>query len=194
MTSTLCNVPSIVFHLAPFNLPWASQVFAKIVANNIYGSSDQSSPGSGTIIYAVPDVPTTLTDNTAARTSTTLGLTWVDGDDSGGLPVIDYRVYVTLTTGRYRVIVNVTTKGYNATGLSLGVSYNFIVQSRNSYGYSSNSSTLLLLCAILPNVPTNVLTVNSASNVIVSWIAPSSNGSPITAYMILILTGSMTFA
>jgi hypothetical protein len=183
-----------VFHLAPFNLPWASQVFAKIVANNIYGSSDQSSPGSGTIIYAVPDVPTTLTDNTAARTSTTLGLTWVDGDDSGGLPVIDYRVYVTSTTGSYRVIVNVTTKGYNATGLSLGVSYNFIVQSRNSYGYSSNSSTLLLLCAILPNVPTNVLTVNSASNVIVSWIAPSSNGSPITAYMILILTGSMTFA
>lgn len=148
MTSTLWNVPSILFHLAPFNLPWASQIFAKIVANNIYGSSNQSLPGSGTIIYAVPDVPTSLTDNRAARTSTTLGLTWVDGDDSGGLPVIDYRVYVTLTTGRYRVIVNVTTKGYNATGLSLGVSYNFIVQHRNSYGYSSNSSTLFFTTSL----------------------------------------------
>jgi hypothetical protein len=63
MSALSCTIPSISLHEDPFNLPWASSVYAKIVATNIYGSSEYSVAGNGAVIYAVPDVPVTLTEN-----------------------------------------------------------------------------------------------------------------------------------
>jgi hypothetical protein len=45
---------------------------------------------------------------------------------------------------------------------------------------------LSLLSAIKPGIPSDVETSNSGSTVIVSWSAPDSNGSPLTAYTIQI--------
>jgi hypothetical protein len=35
-----CTIPVTVLKAAPFNLPWGSDVYAKVLATNIYGSSD----------------------------------------------------------------------------------------------------------------------------------------------------------
>lgn len=55
MTNTECTIPSIVLHEAPYNLPWASSIYVKVLATNIYGSSEQTEAGNGGIIYALPD-------------------------------------------------------------------------------------------------------------------------------------------
>ena len=55
MVSTLKN--------SPFNLAWGSSVVAKVLAQNIYGSSAFSSPGNGAIIITYPDPHTNLIEN-----------------------------------------------------------------------------------------------------------------------------------
>jgi hypothetical protein len=93
--STTCVVPSIILHEDPFLHPWASHIYAKVVATNIYGDSGESVEGNDAIIYAVPDKPVSLAEDYSQRSASTLGLTWVDGEDPGGLPVLDFRVTIT---------------------------------------------------------------------------------------------------
>jgi hypothetical protein len=40
VAATSCTIPVTVLRAAPFNLPWGSDVYAKVLATNIYGSSD----------------------------------------------------------------------------------------------------------------------------------------------------------
>jgi hypothetical protein len=137
LQATSCTVPALSLHLAPFELPWASSVWAKIVATNAYGSTEQSLAGNNGIIYAVPDAPVNLQENYDDRTGTTLGLTWEDGADPGGKPVVDYKVTVTSSDGLYSVVTEyLTSQNYVAIGLTKGVIYYFSVQSRNGHGYS----------------------------------------------------------
>jgi hypothetical protein len=63
MANTMCTIPSIVFHLSPFSLPWASSIYAQIIATNIYGNSYISEPGNGATIYAIPDRPINLAED-----------------------------------------------------------------------------------------------------------------------------------
>ena len=51
---------------------------------------------------------------------------------------------------------------YEATSLIAGVTYQFKVESRNSYGYSDYSTIITMLCAYIPEPPTSVTTSNSA--------------------------------
>jgi hypothetical protein len=44
ITSTTCTIPSIVLH-ETYLLPWASQIWVKVLATNIYGSSERSEAG-----------------------------------------------------------------------------------------------------------------------------------------------------
>lgn len=77
---------------APFNLPWGSSVYAKIVATNAYGNSLSSDFGNGAIILTNPDAPTTLQNNLSISRATQIGITWVEGAKNGGTPVIDYTI------------------------------------------------------------------------------------------------------
>lgn len=94
---------------------------------------------------------------------------------------------MTDNTDAYNVIAEYLTSSiYTALSLSIGEEYNFSVQARNSHGYSLSSDTLTLLCAVKPSIPQNTITDNSGSDVIITWIAPEANGSPILSYSILI--------
>jgi hypothetical protein len=70
--------------------------------------------------------------------------------------------------------------------LTAGVTYQFKIESRNSYGYSPYSNSITLLCAYVPDPPASVSTQNSADKVIITWSSPVTNGSPITAFKIFI--------
>ena len=70
--------------------------------------------------------------------------------------------------------------------MTAGKTYEFKVEARNSYGYSASSGVLTLLCAFVPNSPTTVTTANVNDKISVTWSEPITNGSPITAYKILI--------
>ena len=51
-----------------------------------------------------------------------------------------------------------TSTNKQITGLTYGKIYDFKIEARNEYGFSSYSETLSLLCATIPAVPTSVIT------------------------------------
>jgi hypothetical protein len=116
-----------------------------------------------------------------------LGLSWTAPVFIGGAAITDYRVNVAEQGQSYSVAATgVTSTSYTVTGLTAGKTYELKVEARNSYGYSASSSVLTLLCAFVPDSPTTITTANVNDKVSVSWNAPVTNGSPITAYKILI--------
>jgi len=78
----------------------------------------------------------------------------------------------------------VLVKNYLVTGLNPGTLYSFTVQALNSEGLSSASLPVSILAAEAPATPAMPVTTIVGSDINVSWIAPNSNGSPITAYII----------
>lgn len=107
MGDTLCTVPKLTLRGSPFNLPWGSSIYVKVIAYNVYGDSAESPVGNGAVILTNPDAPTDLIEVYADRTATALGISWTEGPADGGRPVLDYQVsydqaiddYVVLETG-----------------------------------------------------------------------------------------------
>lgn len=171
----------------PFDLPWASSVYAKVVATNLYGDSQESDQGNNAIIYCIPDEPVNLAEDYSKRSASTLGLTWEDGQDPGGLPVIDYRITITQADLNFeQLVIGVLPKAYTATSLTFGYYYDFIVESRNSYGYSNHSESITMLCAWKPEPPDAPVTYVVGNQVYIEWEEPIRNGVPITGYRIYI--------
>ena len=79
----------------PYNLGLLNSVFAKVIAYNIYGDSEESLSGNGAKVYLVPDPPNNLAKNPDFVSSKDrISIVWVDGDQNGGRAVIDYRVSI----------------------------------------------------------------------------------------------------
>lgn len=148
----------------PFNLVWGSSISAVVIAYNEYGNSLTSLVGNGAVILTNPDAPTSLGEVVSARAATSITISWSAGLNAGGAPVLDYRVSYALETGPFTVLaVGFTGLTYQATGLTAGLKYRFFVQARNVYDFSSQSNTVLILCATIPDVPSAVTTSNLAN-------------------------------
>jgi hypothetical protein len=167
----------------PFSLAWGTDVYAKVVATNAYGDSLSSLEGNGAMITTTPDAPINLLEVYAQRTKSTIGVAWDPATFTGGDIIIDYRINIAEQGGAFSVLASgLTSTDYTAISLTFGTTYEFKVESRNSYGYSGYSSVLTLLCAFIPDPPTTVTSANSNELVTISWNAPIANGSPVTAY------------
>ena len=107
-----------------------------------------------------------MAEDTTQRTKSTLGLTWSQAAFTGGAIIIDYRVSIAQIEGVYSVLAsNVVTPSYFALGLTAGITYQFKIESRNSYGYSAYSASITLLCAFKPDAPASVTTANFGDQV-----------------------------
>jgi len=188
-----CTIPSLHLH-EDYDIPWGTDVQAKVMATNSKGDSPVSEQGGGGVMIYVPEAPINLVEVLSLRTSTTLGFSWEPGLDDGSRPLIDYTVYVTDNASTYDVTApTLETTQYTAFALSLGTIYHFTVTSRNDYGTSAVSDTFSLLAAIKPNTPTDVTSTNVGSDALVCWTEPYDNGSPITAYKIYLKTVTNTY-
>jgi hypothetical protein len=127
-----------------------------------------------------------LVEDTSKRDPTTLGLTWSEGASNNGAAITEYRVSQAVQGGSFSVLASTANTHYDVISLTSGTTYEFKVEARNEYGYSVFSSTLTLLAAYIPEVPTSVTTEIDGSQVKVLWTLPSDNGSPITAYKVYI--------
>lgn len=184
---TSCTIPVATLITSPYSLPWGSSVYAKVLANNFYGDSDESLEGNGAIIITTPDAPINLQEDYSQRTKSILAITWDDASFTGGDAIIDYRISIQEENGAYQVLqANHIDKSYTATGLQFGVTYSFKVESRNSYSYSAFSEIITLLCAFKPDPPLLVTTANNNDLVTVSWDDPIANGYVIHEYKIYI--------
>jgi hypothetical protein len=171
----------------PYSLPWGSSVYAYVVAQNGYGVSSSSTVKNGAIILTNPDAPVTFVENLATKSATSIGVTWAEGASNGGTVIIDYRLSYDQGTGSgsFSVLIeSLTSKSYVATGLTPGLTYTFKVQARNSFGFSTYSSSLATLCAFVPKKTVAPVSTISTNTVVLTWTAPYNNGSPITSYTI----------
>jgi hypothetical protein len=182
-TLTTCTIPVTTFKAAPYSLAWGDDVYAKVIATNAYGNSVSSLEGNSAMITTSPDLPINLVEVYAQRTKSTIGVAWEAATFTGGDVIIDYRINIAEQGGVFSVLASgLTDPDYIAVGLTFGTTYEFKVESRNSYGYSDFSDVLTLLCAFIPDPPTTVTSINANDLVTLSWNEPIANGSPITAY------------
>ena len=108
-----------------------------------------SAVGSGAVIVLVPSSPVGLADNPSITNASRIGITWNDGLNNGGAPVISYRVSYDQSTGSWTTLATgVLVRSYTTTVvLTPGANYTFKVESLNSVGYSIPSATVVILCA-----------------------------------------------
>jgi hypothetical protein len=115
-------------------------------------------------------------------------LTWDAAAFVGGAAIQDFRMNIAEQGRPFQVLDSgLLDTDYLVTGLTFGVTYEFKVESRNSYGYSDYSEVLTLLCAFKPDPPTVVSTANSNDLVTIDWNDPIDNGYVIHEYKVYIL-------
>jgi hypothetical protein len=91
LSGRICTFPISSLKTTPFNLAWGVEVVAKLTAINVYGSSTVSAESqSGAIILTVPDAPLNLANDAELTTGSQIALTWNQGVENGGTPVIDF--------------------------------------------------------------------------------------------------------
>lgn len=95
MAQLFCTIPFDVLTAAPWTLGQGTSVFAKIVATNEIGDSEESTAGNGAtlVISSVPDAPIGLARDSLTTTTTQIGLLWFAGTSDGGQPLLDYRIW-----------------------------------------------------------------------------------------------------
>jgi hypothetical protein len=128
ISQTYCDIPVEYFTLAPFNLPWGSDIYAKVIATNSYGDSLQSLERNGANMITYPDTPINFQEDLSLKTASEIGLEWQDGAHNGGRAITNYIISQMDGQGIYQVVDNtITTTSYVVTGLTYGQTYKFLV-------------------------------------------------------------------
>jgi hypothetical protein len=127
--ATSCLIPISELISSLYNLPWGSEIKAKLIARNAYGDSEESDVGGSAVILTNPDKPLNVVEVYSERTATSLGVSWDEGSQNGGSPVIDYTVsYAEGVDGTFSVLQSgVLDTTFTAVSLSPGVTYLFKV-------------------------------------------------------------------
>lgn len=112
-------------------------------------------------IYAAetPDPPLNVVNIPGITTAYQVGLSWNDGVYDGGSPILDYLISYRLSTdtGDYTIFATdwIPRQG-TVTGLTAGLTYTFVVQSRNVIGHSDYSTSINVFAVQVPDAPTGL--------------------------------------
>ncbi|CAE8682339.1 unnamed protein product [Polarella glacialis] len=143
-------------------------------------------------VPASPDSPMVVE---GSRTQSGLGVSWKAPSDSGGIPVLGYKLYrdngandaidVLLWNGQGQPHV----KEFSITGLTGGLFYRLAVTALNGAGQSAQSAAISVPGGTVPArmsvLSRDASVVRGSTSVAISWAAPSSDGgSPFTGYML----------
>lgn len=107
MTQMYCLVPISTLRTSTFTLPWGANIYAKVIATNAYDSSDLSPETTSVkraVILTNPSAPKGLAEVLASKTTTSIGLSWTNGDSDGGATVKNYTISAS-TGGAYSVLM-----------------------------------------------------------------------------------------
>jgi hypothetical protein len=132
----------------------------KVTARNSVGSGDQS-VALAVLAAELPDAPLNVVNVPGVTTGYQVGLSWTDGAYNGGSPIIDYQISFTEdSSNTYAIFASgITDQTITVTGLSPGVIYKFVVQSRNIVDISPYSISISVLAAQIPDAPTDLSNV-----------------------------------
>ncbi len=137
---------------------------------------------------AAQNVPTTVTDLSAAGTNRKVTLSWSPARIIGS-DIIKYQ-YRWKTGGSYGDWMDIfgsdgDTKRHTVTGLMNGTAYTFQVRAVGSEGEAGNSNEATATPKAVPDAPTNLTHTDGHRAVKLHWTAPADDGgSAITEYEI----------
>ncbi|TBR11884.1 MAG: hypothetical protein EPO62_01095 [Candidatus Nitrosotenuis sp.] len=150
---------------------------------------------------SAPGAPTGLA--ATAVSSSKIELSWTAPANNGGYPVTGYKIEYKKGTGTYQSLVSNTanaTTAYSHSGLTTGTAYTYKISAINSIGTSAASTEVSATpttasAAVAPGAPTGIIaTPVSATQVNLSWTAPSNGGSAITGYKIEYKSGTGAYS
>jgi len=163
----------------------------KVFAVNAKGQSPDSN-----IVTATPKgspttfAPEKITDLSATRGNTKVDLKWTPPFDFGD-KITSYKIYYwKVGTDEIKTkTVGGDSKTAQITGLTNETPYSFKVIAKNSFGHGPDSNIVsetpsTSTVATVPNKVRGVNAIPSNNQVYLTWIQPSSNGSPITNYQV----------
>lgn len=151
ISSSTCTVSIYTLMGEPWNLPYGSSVLVRVLATNAYGNSPYSDDGNGAVILKLPDAPVNFIENDAVSTATIIGVSWSEGADDGGAPILDYQLWYDPGTGTSVILASgITNLFYTESGLTEGTTYTFKVRARNVFDFSPFSPEISILAADIP--------------------------------------------
>lgn len=105
------------------------------------------------------------------------------GSSTGNSAILSYNLYWNNGAGATTItVVDSLVTTYTITGLTTGTTYKFKVRARNIYGYGSFSSDVDIIASSVPDTMNPVTTTLNDPDIEITWIAPASNGLPLTEY------------
>ncbi len=154
----------------------------RVNASNAIGTSWQSWGSNPVIPASTPSAPTDVT-GIAGNGQVKLSWTLPDGN---GYPVIGEVITpIADSASLGPIILTYASTNYTDTDLANGTSYQFTVAAITKAGVSAGSTeSPAVIPATIPAPPTSVTATGSDASATVSWTAPSSQGSPITSYIV----------
>ncbi|MSV60652.1 MAG: hypothetical protein F2901_04685, partial [Actinobacteria bacterium] len=168
----------------------------QVAAKNIAGDGPYSTASTSITPRTVPDAPTAVTataDNTGG-----IDVSWSAPSNNGGASITDYTlqscISSTCTTVSRSLSTDTSTK---VSGLVKGTAYTFQVAAVNVAGtslYSTKSAAATPRA--VAGTPTDIVGVVGNTQVVLTWIAPASNGAAVTDYVVqsCISSSCSTFA
>ena len=192
IANTICHVSLSNLIVPPYSLVMNEEVYAKIIAYNVYGDSPFSEPGNNGLVKLVPDAPVNLANDPTVTDDTRIKITWEDGPSDGGDAVLDYSIYYDQATGSDTFVLldtNIATQHYTTTvTLNAGSTYAFKVTARNTVGSGLQSLPVSVLAAKPPDAPlnlANVASITTAYQIGLTWIPGAYDGaSPVLDYRV----------
>ncbi|MGY1773452.1 fibronectin type III domain-containing protein [Blastococcus sp. SYSU D00813] len=160
-----------------------------VTATNAVGTGPASAASAAVTPAGVPTAPTGVT---AVRGDGSATVSWTAAT-ANGTPVAGYRV--TATPGGPTATVTGTTTTAAVTGLTNGTSYTFRVTATNAVGTSgASAASNAVVPAGPPAAPTGLTVRPGDRSVVVTWVAASGNGSPVTGYTVTASAGGAPVA
>ena len=126
------------------------------------------------------DVPDTPTISTIDASNAKLTVTYTPPLSNGGTPIIHY--YYSSDNGVSYTLLDTSTNPFVISGLTNGTTYDVKMMATNIAGNSIATSATSAVPYHVPNAPTNISITASSQQAVVSYTAPSANGSAIINY------------
>jgi hypothetical protein len=159
-----------------------------VKATNPGGDSAYSNEISAVPQVSVPAAPTGIT---ATAGNEKVILSW---DSVAG--ATGYKIYQSTASGSYGAALDTVTGSvysHDATGLTNGVTYYFVIKATNVGGDSPNSAEASAVPKTVPGAPTNVTATAGNGKATVTFTPPADNGgSPITGYIVTSNPGNIS--
>jgi titin len=200
VSNLYCDVATSTLRASGYALTLNDAVVAKVRAYNLIGWGDYSPQtsgfGAGTITTE-PAAPPTPVSEGADTSDEQLHIEWaaLTGDDAGQEDITSYTVMWDSGDGgsswtllTFQLAGSFTYTHTRSAGVTSGGSYQFKYRAGNQQGVGEYSDISTIIASTVPDTLGSATTLNSGSDVVVSWPATSSErGATVTAYRVKFL-------